>query len=182
MNKKIVSIMGLLIILLGAIYYFVAKSDKITTEKKVKVVNKLEIKKSEKEQIIINGVEQNPEGIEYNEGDKSFLLSSLNARPIIKVKKDGSFEDFTSGDKFPLSTAGLEIDQKRKRLLVAGFNGIEMMDNNPKTKGISILRIYNLETGYLEKEVNLSSLAPKAEAYFANDIAVDDDGNAYITD
>ncbi len=132
--------------------------------------------------ITIEGIALNPEGIEYDSTDKTFLLSSLNAQPIIKVNMDGTYKPFTSGEKFPLSTAGLQIDTKHNRLLVAGFNGTEIMDKDPKTKGVSFLRIFNLKTGLLEKEVNLSSLAPDADAYFANDIAVDTEGNAYITD
>jgi len=132
--------------------------------------------------ITIEGIALNPEGIEYDKNDKTFLLSSLNAIPITKVSLNGTYKPFTSGEKFPLSTAGLQIDYKRNRLLVASFNGTEMMDNDPKTKGVSFLRIYNLKTGVLEKEINLSSLAPEADAYFANDIAVDSAGNAYITD
>ena len=132
--------------------------------------------------ITIDGIALNPEGIEYNKNDQTFLLSSLNAMPITKVHLDGTHEAFTSGEKFPLSTAGLQIDHERNRLLVAGFNGTELMDKYPKTKGVSFLRVYNLKTGLLEKEINLSSLVPKASAYFANDIAVDDKGNAYITD
>ena len=132
--------------------------------------------------ITINGIAQNPEGIEYDKTDHTFLLSSLNASPIIKVKPDGSYKAFTSGEKFPLSTAGLQIDDKHNRLLVAAFNGMELMDKDPKTKGVSFLRVYNLKTGVIEKTINLSSLAPKADAYFANDVAVDNEGNAYVTD
>ena len=132
--------------------------------------------------IKIEGIAQNPEGIEYNKKDNTFLLSSLNANPIIKVNLDGSFKTFTSGEKFPLSTAGLQIDYKRNRLLVAGFNGTELFDNDPTTKGTSYLRIYNLETGVIEKDINLSFLAPDASAYFANDIAVDNEGNVYVSD
>jgi sugar lactone lactonase YvrE len=106
----------------------------------------------------------------------------LNAKPIIKVKPDGAYKAFTSGEKFPLSTAGLQIDYKNNRLLVAGFNGTEIMDNDPKTKGVSFLRVYDLKTGLLQNEINLSYLAPNASAYFANDIAVDNRGNVYITD
>ena len=132
--------------------------------------------------ITVKNISQNPEGIEYNKNDHTFLLSSLNAGPIIKVNLDGTFKPFTSGEKFPLSTAGLQIDYKRNRLLVAGFNGAELYDGNPETKGTAFLRVYNLETGVIEKDINLSSLAPEASAYFANDIAVDNDGNAYISD
>jgi len=132
--------------------------------------------------IKIEGIAQNPEGVEYNKNDNTFLLSSLNAAPIIKVNFDGTFKPFTSGEKFPLSTAGLQIDYKRNRLLVAGFNGTELFDENPATKGTAYLRVYNLETGVIEQDINLSFLAPDASAYFANDIAVDNDGNVYISD
>ena len=132
--------------------------------------------------IKIEGVAQNPEGIEYNKKDKTFLLSSLNADPIIKVNLDGAFKPFTSGEKFPLSTAGLQVDYKRNRLLVAGFNGTELFDKDTKTKGIAHLRVYNLDTGVIEQDINLSSLIPDASAYFANDLAVDNDGNVYISD
>ncbi len=134
------------------------------------------------ESITIKGLAQNPEGIEFDENDNTFLLSSLNANPIIKINLDGTYTPFTKGEKFPLSTAGLQIDHKRNRLLVAGFNGTELMDNDPKTKGTAFLRIYNLKTGVIEKDINLSSLHPDAPAYFANDIAVDNEGNTYISD
>ena len=132
--------------------------------------------------ITIEGIALNPEGIEFNRNDNTFLLSSLNAAPITKVNIDGTFKPFTSGEKFPLSTAGLQIDYKNNRLLAAGFNGTEIMDEDPATKGSASLRIYNLETGVIEKDINLSYLVPHANAYFANDIAIDKAGNAYISD
>ncbi len=132
--------------------------------------------------IKIEGTAQNPEGIEYDKNDGSFLLSSINAAPVIKVSPDGAFRNFTSGEKFPLSTAGLQVDYKNNRLLAAAFNGAELFDNDPKTKGTAHLRIYNLKTGVIQKDIDLSPLAPDASAYFANDVAVDDDGNAYVSD
>jgi len=154
--------------------------------KKTKTPNKVvETTKSKKElpEIIkIEGIAQNPEGIEYDKNDQSFLLSSLNAGPIIKIAHDGTYQPFTNGEPYPMSTAGLEIDDKHNRLLVAAFNGMELYDNNPATKGVSNLRIYNLKSGKMEKDINLSSLVPDAKAYFANDVAVDNEGNAYISD
>lgn len=132
--------------------------------------------------INIEKIAQNPEGIEFNKNDNTFFLSSLNATPIIKVNLDGTFKPFTSGEPYPMSTAGLQIDYERNRLLSTGFNGMELFDTDPETKGMSNLRIYNLETGVMEKDINLSSLLPEAAAYFANDIAVDKDGNAYVSD
>ncbi len=66
--------------------------------------------------------------------------------------------------------------------VVAGFNGLEAMDDDPKTKGASFLRTYNLETGVIEQDVNLSSLVPDAAGDFANDLSVDSEGNVYISD
>jgi sugar lactone lactonase YvrE len=132
--------------------------------------------------IQIEGIAQNPEGIEYDRNDGTFMLGSLNAGPIIKIKPDGSYAPFSSGDPYPLSTAGLEIDYERNRLLVAALNGAELYDGNPETKGTANLRIYNLETGVLENDINLSSLVPEASSYMANDIAVDSEGNVYVTD
>ncbi len=132
--------------------------------------------------ITINGIAQNPEGIEFNKNDNTFFLSSLNAGPIIKIDTEGNYKPFTSGEAFPMSTAGLQIDYKNNRLLAAAFNGMELMDQDPKTRGTAHLRIYNLETGKLEKDINLSSLVPDAPAYMANDIAIDKAGNAYISD
>ena len=156
-----------------------------TKSKENKKISEVVVKeeKSQSPDIIkIEGVAQNPEGIEFDKNDNTFFLSSLNAGPIIKVNLDGSFKAFTSGEKFPLSTAGIQIDNKRNRLLVAGFNGTELMDKDPKTKGTAFLRIYNLKTGVIEKDINLSYLLPDASAYFANDIAIDNNGNVYISD
>lgn len=132
--------------------------------------------------IKIESIAQNPEGIEFDKNDNTFLLSSQNADPIIKINLDGTFKQFTKGEKFPLSTAGLHIDYDRNRLLVAAFDSNELFDENPATKGVSYLRIYNLETGNLEQDINLSFLVPNAKSYFANDITVDNNGNVYISD
>ncbi len=132
--------------------------------------------------IIIAGVAQNPEGIEYNHQTQTFLLSSLNAGPILAVGLDGTHTPFANGEAFPMSTAGLQLDPARTRLLAAAFNGTELFDEDPQTRGLSHLRIYDLKTGALERDIDLSSLLPDAPMYFANDVAVDDDGNAYVSD
>jgi hypothetical protein len=106
----------------------VQEEEKIT--KKEEVIETIVYPKT----IVVKDLAQNPEGIEFNKNDNTFLLSSLNALPVLKVNLDGSFKAFTSGEKFLLSTAGLEIDYERNRLLVAGFNGTELFDEDPKTK------------------------------------------------
>ena len=132
--------------------------------------------------ITFNAPAQGPEGIEYDQNIQSFLLSSVNGAPIIKVDFDGTVMSFANGEAFPLSTAGLHIDYTRNRLLAAAFNGLEAFDTLATTVGQSNLRIYDLATGLLEQDILLSDLSPGAFAYFANDIAVDDAGNVYVSD
>jgi sugar lactone lactonase YvrE len=176
MKKVIVILVMLSIVVISC------KKNSKSAEKKITSTTTKKEKMSFPKVIEIKGIAQNPEGIEFDKNDNTFLLSSLNAKPIIKVNLDGTFKPFTNGEKFPLSTAGIQIDSKRNRLLVAGFNGTELMDKNPNTKGTSFLRIYNLKTGKIEKDINLSSLAPDAKAYMANDVTYDNDGNIYVTD
>jgi len=132
--------------------------------------------------ITLNAPAQGPEGIEYDQNTQSFLLSSVNGLPIIKVDFDGTVMSFANGEAFPLSTAGLHIDNTRNRLLAAAFNGLEAFDTLATTVGQSNLRIYDLETGLLEQDILLSDLSPGAFGYFANDLAVDDAGNVYVSD
>lgn len=132
--------------------------------------------------VTVSDVAQNPEGIEYDTASEAFLLSNLNAGPILKIQLDGTHTPFTWGEPYPLSTAGLQIDAAGGRLLAAGFNGNDILDDDPATRGISVLRIYDLATGEFEQDVELSALVPDAWSYFANDIAVDDSGNAYVSD
>jgi hypothetical protein len=184
MKKHTTTLIIIFIFIVGIYYFFEINNKKISTQKNIaEKMNKTSLDKDMfAKKIIIKNIAQNPEGIEYNKNDNTFLLSSLNASPVLKVNFDGTYEAFTSGEKFPLSTAGLQIDYKRNRLLVAGFNGAELMDKNPETKGVSFLRIYDLKTGVLQKDIKLSHLVPNAKNYFANDIAIDEDGNAYVSD
>ena len=132
--KKIAVLVLLAIIAIGLYCYFIGKNKKqeeINTSTKIEALEKIEYP----EKLTIKGLAQNPEGIEFDKNDNTFLLSSLNAKPIIKVNLDGTFKAFTSGEKFPLSTTGLQVDYKENRLLVAGFNGTELFDGDSRTKG-----------------------------------------------
>lgn len=124
----------------------------------------------------------NPEGIEYNKNTKRFYLSSMNGGKIVAVDYNGTTTNFTSGEPYPLSSAGLQVDYVNNRLLVACSNLQELFDNDSTTKGISVLRVFDLATGVFQREVNLSSLVPLATQYFANDLAIDNSGNVYVTD
>ena len=130
--------------------------------------------------IVVDAPGQFPEGVEYNKKTGNFFLSSLTGKGIIKVNKNGEVKPFSS--EAPLPIAGIHIDLQRNKLYAAGLNRKEAFDKDPNTHGNANLFIYNLDTGKLENNINLAVTNPNNDAYFANDITNDKDGNVYISD
>lgn len=113
-----------------------------------------------------------PEGIEYDAERDVFLVGSLSRGNVNRVTLDGEITELGNSEQ-AASIVGLEVDEARGRLLAAANNQAE---------GTTGLAIFDLETGEQVAYVDLSALIPDAEGYFANDVAVDADGNAYVTD
>ena len=112
-----------------------------------------------------------PEGIEYDENGERFLLGSVSEGTIFQVFDDGTIEPFIE-DPDLIECTGLEIDRKNQRLLVV---------NNNYADNTSYLNTYDLSTGERIFISDISSIKPDLPHY-ANDVAVDADGNAYVTD
>ncbi|MGI4832132.1 MAG: hypothetical protein ACRYFK_01590 [Janthinobacterium lividum] len=124
-----------------------------------------------------------PEGSQYDNQSRRFLVSSQTAGRIGQVDLDGNYTAFAD-DASLVSTIGLNLDAPRSRLLVAvsdpGYNATR---TSAATKGkLAALASFNRSTGALLSYVGLGSLRPAYAAHFANDIAVDNLGNAYVTD
>ncbi|TGE23734.1 hypothetical protein E5K00_00535 [Hymenobacter aquaticus] len=122
-----------------------------------------------------------PEGIDYDTNGRRFLVSSLTTGIISQVADDGSYAPFVT-DASLVSSVGLHIDAERNRLLVAVSDpGYNKDKTTAATKGkLAALASYDgfgKRVGY----VDLGSLRP-ALSHFANDMAVDQAGNVYVTD
>jgi sugar lactone lactonase YvrE len=136
-------------------------------------------------QISVRQAGIHPEGVQYDEANKRFYVSSRTKGTVGTVRDDSTYAEFGKDSRL-ISTIGLNLDAGRQRLLAAvSDNGFNPSVVNASTKGkLAALAIFNSSTGALTSFVNLATL-PAAAAYpnhFANDIAVDKDGNAYITD
>ncbi len=123
------------------------------------------------EEIIIVFKNLFPGGIEYDENGERFLIGSMDQRAIFQVFDDGTFEPFTE-DPDLFECRGLEIDRINHRLLVA---------NNNEVEGKSYLNSYDLSTGERIFRSEISSIKPDLP-HSAKDVAVDPEGNAYVTD
>jgi sugar lactone lactonase YvrE len=125
------------------------------------------------DEIIIEHHNLFPEGIEYDAARQRFLLSSFSEGTIYQVTDDGTISAFIEDDNLT-STVGIEIDHVNNRLLVA--NGDTSFSPNT-----AMLGAYDLETGERLFFVDLSEVYP-ADMHLANDVAVDRQGVAYVTD
>jgi sugar lactone lactonase YvrE len=120
-----------------------------------------------------------PEGIEYDAAGERFLLGSLTEGTIFAVTDDSTITPFIE-DPDLLSSVGIHIDVAGGRLLVANVDRGVLAGEAPRGPAISLLA-YDLESGERLFFTDLTTFDPEA-GHFANDVTVDPDGNAYVTD
>jgi len=123
------------------------------------------------DEIVIEHRNLFPEGLEYDRGGERFLLGSMTEGTIYQVADDGTLEPFIEDDELQMAI-GIEIDHINNRLLVA---------NTSHSEQHGMLGAYDLETRQRIFMANLSDLYP-GNIHVANDVAVDADGIAYVTD
>jgi sugar lactone lactonase YvrE len=132
-----------------------------------------------------------PEGTQYDSQSGRFLVSSQTAGSIGQVTADSTeitntstYTTFADNDQL-ISTIGLNLDASRNRLLAAvsdpGYN--QNRTSAATLRKLAAVAIFNRNTGTLGQFVNLSAVSPSTYSnHFANDIAIDAQGNAYVTD
>lgn len=131
--------------------------------------------------VVINNAGLYPEGVDYDRAGQRFLVSSLKRGTIGQVSEAGTYSVFTDDDQL-ISTLGVRLDAQRNRVLVAIADGGNGLRTNANTLNkLAALSSYNLSTGKRNDYIDLGKLRP-AYNHFANDIALDPQGNAYITD
>lgn len=112
-----------------------------------------------------------PEGVEYDSVNGRFLVSSTSEGTVYVVADDGTLTPLVEDERIPASL-GLEVDEEGSRLLVAA--------TDQQREGY--LGIYDLTTGENLAWVDFAPLMPTDPEHFVNDVAVDSQGNAYVTD
>ena len=126
-----------------------------------------------------------PEGIQYDEANKRFIVSSRTKGVVSTVRDDSTFAQLADDPRL-ISTIGVNLDAGRNRVLVAvADNGANTARTTAATlRKRAALAIFNATSGALLNYVDLGGLAGAAiyPNHFANDIAVDAAGNAYVTD
>jgi sugar lactone lactonase YvrE len=130
------------------------------------------------EPIIIEEAGILPEGVEYDAQGNRFLFGSLSQGTLFQIAESGAPEPFIE-DEDLVSSVGIHVDVVNNRLLVSNSNSAVFADQN--VQGIAGLAAYDLESGERLFYADLGALLPGGR-HFANDVTVDVDGNAYVTD
>jgi sugar lactone lactonase YvrE len=117
-----------------------------------------------------------PEGIDWDAEHGHFVTGSITEGGVFTVADDGTVERLAEGVE-GLASIGVHIDAERDRVLVAMSDFAATSD--PEAKGTAALGAYDLETGEELFFVDLSDLHDGRN--FANDVTVDAEGNAYLT-
>jgi len=112
-----------------------------------------------------------PEGITYDAASRSFFVSSIYRKKIVKIDERGKSSDFVSSDQDGIGEVlGLKVSNGK---LWACSN---LPDQEPR---MSMVHQYDIATGKLVKKW---VLPPSNEHHLFNDMAITKDGDAFITD
>lgn len=121
-----------------------------------------------------------PEGVNWDATNKRFLVTSIRKGEIGSVKDDGSYWVFAKDPRM-VSSVGIRIDEIRDRVLVCNADpGAAEKSGSDTTGKLAGLGVFQLSTGKLIKYIDLAKGIDGG--HFCNDLAVDKDGTAYITD
>lgn len=120
-----------------------------------------------------------PEGITYSTVLDKFLVSSITQGKIGTVDQNGRYADLIT-DSLLISSLGMKI-QNGRLYVCNGDQGVSTKSTAQTTGKTAGLYIYDLSTRQALRRINLATLLPNA-SHYANDMAFDSLGNAYVTD
>ncbi len=121
--------------------------------------------------LTVNSPMHYPEGVAWDPTRNAFLVGSAVFGNVSVVTTDGTITPLVTQPGL-VTTLGVHVDVSRSRILVA------YLDTTPANT-VSGLGIFDLRTG---ETIHLVDLRIGAGPHFANDVTVDPDGNAYVTD
>ncbi|MEI5678582.1 gluconolaconase [Mesorhizobium sp. CGMCC 1.15528] len=121
-----------------------------------------------------------PESFTYSAKQDIFMLGSVTQGLVARLDRAGKYSPFISDDRL-VSTIGLLVDDASNTLWVTNSDPGAGMRTTAATQGkLADVATYDATTGAPKAYYDLGSLSQGA--HFANDIALDAAGNAYITD
>lgn len=121
-----------------------------------------------------------PEGISWSAPQKRFFVSSIHQGVIGKVAMNGHYTPFIRDARL-VSSVGLQFDARRNLVWAAVGDLGNSVRSSPATQGkLAALAAYDATTGERRAYHDLGHLVEGG--HFANDLALDAQGQVYVTD
>ena len=120
-----------------------------------------------------------PESVAYDSSTKSFYLSSVYKRKILKIDSHGVVSDFAGEASGLWSVMGMKIDTARHLLWVCTTAHPQMANYRKEDNGSSALMKFDLRTGQLLAKY---SPADKSKPHWLGDLAINANGDVFTTD
>jgi hypothetical protein len=119
------------------------------------------------------------EGIAYDPRSRSFFVSSVRKRKVVRRTADGRTSNFTRSTDGLLAAVALGVDATHRRLWVTTAGSPEMEGFRKEDEALSFLVEYDLETGDLLRRIPPPSGLDRA---VLSDLAVNADGDVFVAD
>jgi hypothetical protein len=120
-----------------------------------------------------------PESVAYDPPTKTFYLSSIYRRKILRVGANGAATDFATERDGLWSVFGMKVDAARRLLWAATAAHPQMTNFRREEDGTSALLKFDLRTGRLLKKYLLPN---KPKAHLLGDLAINSRGDVFATD
>ena len=121
-----------------------------------------------------------PEGIDYNPNTDRFIVGSFRQGAVYEIDSKGGYHQIIKDDRLH-SVLAVRVDIKHNRLFVVNSDIGASIRSNPQGSRLASVIIYELSSGKEIHYVDLGGLLPNKK-HLANDITLDAEGNAYVTD
>jgi sugar lactone lactonase YvrE len=119
------------------------------------------------------------EGVAYDSAEDAFYVSSVRARKIFKVGRDGAAKEFATEIDSLWSAMGMKVDARRRLLWVATAAVPQMLNYRKEEDGQSGVLKFDLRTGKLIKKYVLPN-TPRP--HWLGDLTLNSRGDVFVTD
>lgn len=120
-----------------------------------------------------------PENVAYDPVDATFFLGSTRKGKIVRIRRDGSVDDFVGPRQDGLwMVIGMKVDPIRRVLWVCSSDGDNLEGGRERTAGSAGVFQFDLDSGRL---LARSTLADGTASHFFNDLVLSPAGDAYVT-
>lgn len=119
------------------------------------------------------------EGITFDPKSRSFFVSSVRQRKVVRRTADGRTSDFTRPTDGLLAAVGLGVDVPRRRLWVTTSGSPEMEGFKKGDERLSFLVEYDLDTGERLRRIPPPS---GVDGALLSDLAVNAQGDVFVAD